>query len=157
MISRAEIGIQAITNEIFNEAYKFGVSPYRVMDEVRTAVGNKMKCVRAANPENVEEVLALIGQQIVPVEHVNYKCSCPAVWGGSITPNKIIYSGNRTIVFWSDGTKTIVKLGENQEFDEYTGFIAAYAKKMFGSTSKLKKLINTISFHNEDKVDKKKS
>lgn len=54
---------------------------------------------------------------------------------------RIIYSGPKTIVFWTDGTKTIVSCGEGETFDEYYGFCAAFAKKMFGSTSRVKKLV----------------
>lgn len=66
----------------------------------------------------------------------NYRCS------SLVAPKQIIYSGNRTIVFWNDGGKTIVKCAESQEYDEYTGFVAALAKKMYGSTSKVKKIID---------------
>lgn len=66
----------------------------------------------------------------------NYRCS------SLVAPKQIIYSGNRTIVLWNDGGKTIVKCAESQEYDEYTGFVAALAKKMYGSTSKVKKIIN---------------
>lgn len=60
----------------------------------------------------------------------------------SLEPTKVLYSGNRTIVFWNDGDKTIVKCAEGQVFDEYNGFVAALAKKMYGSTSKVKKIID---------------
>lgn len=47
-----------------------------------------------------------------------------------------------TIVVWDDGTKTSVHCGENEEFSTYTGFCAAVAKKLFGSTSAVQKLIS---------------
>lgn len=54
---------------------------------------------------------------------------------------QVIFSGLKTILIWSDGSKTIVSCGENDAYDRYTGFCAAVAKKMFGSTSQVKKII----------------
>lgn len=55
---------------------------------------------------------------------------------------QIIYSGQKTIILWADGTKPIVSCGMEDDFDPYAGFCAAVAKKLFGSTSKVKKIIN---------------
>lgn len=58
-----------------------------------------------------------------------------------ITPRKVIFSGLKTIVIWEDRTKTIVGCAEGQEYDEYAGFCAALAKKIFGTTSKAKRMM----------------
>ena len=55
---------------------------------------------------------------------------------------QIIFSGPKTIVIWKDGTKTIVSCGEGDQYDRYIGFCAAVTKKMFGSTTKIKKTID---------------
>lgn len=72
-------------------------------------------------------------------------------------PKQIIYSGNRTIVMWADGTKTVVKCAKGQKYDEYSGFVAALAKKMFGSTNHVKKVIDSIKFVQPEKVKKPKN
>lgn len=54
---------------------------------------------------------------------------------------RIIHSGPATIVFWEDGTKTVVKLSENDIYDEYAAFAAALAIKCYGSNSQVKKII----------------
>lgn len=46
----------------------------------------------------------------------------------------VIFSSNKTIVLWADGTKTVVACGEGDVFDPYAGFCAAVTKKMFGTT-----------------------
>ena len=56
-----------------------------------------------------------------------------------ITPKRIQKNGHATIVFWEDGTKTIVKRGEGEEDNDYAAFTAALGIKLFGSNSKLKK------------------
>lgn len=56
-------------------------------------------------------------------------------------PKKILKSGNRTIVFWADNTKTIVKRAEDEPDNDYAAFTAALGIKLFKSNSALKKLI----------------
>jgi len=50
-----------------------------------------------------------------------------------IEPKKVIFNGPATIVFWSDGTKTVVKLSPNDKMDREKGFAMACAKKFFGN------------------------
>lgn len=41
-----------------------------------------------------------------------------------------------TIVFWSDGTKTVVKAGENDVFDPEKGLAMAIVKKVYGNVGR---------------------
>ena len=68
-----------------------------------------------------------------------------------ITPRKVIFSGPKTIVIWEDGTKTIVGCAEGQEYDEYAGFCAALAKKIFGTTSAAKRVMDANKVINSPK------
>lgn len=54
----------------------------------------------------------------------------------SLGVKQVIFSGPKTIVFWLDGTKTIVSCGEGDHNDPYAGFCAAVTKRVFGSTVK---------------------
>lgn len=73
-----------------------------------------------------------------------------------LEPKRIIRNGIATIVFWNDGTKTIVKCAEDDEPDDYMAFCAAYCKKVFGSNSQLKRVIkNARNAKSEKKKDKK--
>lgn len=58
-------------------------------------------------------------------------------------PEKIIKSADRTIVFWKDGTKTIVRRSDDTADDLYSAFCAALAKKVYGSNSQVKKILRT--------------
>lgn len=60
--------------------------------------------------------------------------------------SRILKSGDRTIVFWTDGTKTIVKRSNDERDSDYAAFTAALAIKIFGSNSAVKRLIerNTV-------------
>lgn len=57
-------------------------------------------------------------------------------------PTRILQSGNRVIVFWDDGRKTIVKRSEDTMNDIYSAFTAALAIKIYGSNSKVHRLID---------------
>lgn len=45
----------------------------------------------------------------------------------------VIFNDPATIVFWSDGTKTVVKCGENDMYDPEKGLAMAVAKKYLGT------------------------
>ena len=64
----------------------------------------------------------------------------------NVDVKKIIFSGPKTIVLWSDGTKTIVSMSKDEtNFDPGAAFCAAYTKKMFGTNSKIKRVIKEKS------------
>lgn len=45
----------------------------------------------------------------------------------------VIYNNPATIVFWSDGTKTVVKCGDYDVYDPEKGLAMAIAKKSLGN------------------------
>lgn len=57
------------------------------------------------------------------------------------TPKKIIFNGPATIVFWNDGTKTIVKRSKKDKDNKYNAFCAALAKKIFKTNNKVNNIV----------------
>lgn len=55
---------------------------------------------------------------------------------------KIIFNPPATIVFWEDGSKTVVKCRKGTEFDPYYGFTCALAKKVYGNNSQVNRIVN---------------
>lgn len=47
--------------------------------------------------------------------------------------DKVVFNAPATIVFWKDGSKTIVKCGDNEVFDPEKGLAIAVTKKAFGN------------------------
>lgn len=47
-------------------------------------------------------------------------------------PKRYIINKNATILFWKDGTKTIVKRSKEDEYDKILGFLWAYFQKTSG-------------------------
>ena len=46
---------------------------------------------------------------------------------------KVIFNDPATIVFWKDGTKTVVKCGKNDTYDKEKGLALCIAKKVYGN------------------------
>ena len=58
-------------------------------------------------------------------------------------PKRIIYNNPATIVFWRDGTKTVVKKNEKEKYNSYNAFCAALAKKIFGTNSEVNRIVRS--------------
>ena len=77
--------------------------------------------------------------RLYPWGHAENKSVCLA------DPDRIIFNPPATIVFWKDGTKTVVKCAEGEKFDPYTGFCYAFTEHFLGSISHIKKLCRKSS------------
>ena len=64
-------------------------------------------------------------------------------------------SGRTTVVFWKDGTKTVVRLPIGEQPDDYDAFTAALAKKIFGNNSTVKRIVAETVVAPESKKKKK--
>lgn len=53
---------------------------------------------------------------------------------------EVIFHDPATIVFWRDGTKTVVK-AHNEKFDKEKGLLAAIAKKVYGNKGSFNNVI----------------
>lgn len=102
----------------------------RRRSEIRVTPKKRTKC------DPIQEAL----RNITPIGV--YVCDCSHK--NSFIPKRIIINGIATIVFWEDGTKSVVKCAEGDEKNVYDAFNAALAIKVFGSNSKLKKTINSL-------------
>lgn len=116
----------------------------------------KEKDVRSAYPglpefEYLENDLATIDRMVKST--LNAKSE--NVFG--LYPNRIYYYDNDyTTVLWNDGTRTTVKLSDDDIYDEYSAFCAALAKRIYGSSSRIKKIIKTQGRAPMSKEDKKR-
>lgn len=81
--------------------------------------------------------------------YVAYKVF-PSFKGGTIPayvyrpiPKKIIYHDPATIVFWEDGTKTVVKCSPGETYNKYVGFCACLAKKIYSNNSRVNRIVKS--------------
>lgn len=69
---------------------------------------------------------------------------------------KVIFNPPATIVFWSDGTKTVVKCDDGEFFDREKGLAMAISKKTLGNKgnyyNEFRKWIDTEDQNEEPKV-----
>lgn len=64
----------------------------------------------------------------------------------SVTPERIIFQDNETtVVYWKDGTKTIVHTMEGDQFIPEVGVAMAIVKKLFPIRNKFKDLVDGAS------------
>ena len=114
----------------------------------------KEKDVKSAYPglpEYLENDLAAINRMVKST--LNSKSE--NVFG--LYPNRIYYYDNDyTTVLWNDGTRTTVKLSDDDVYDEYSAFCAALAKRIYGSNSRIKKIIKAQGRFPLSKEDKKR-
>lgn len=54
---------------------------------------------------------------------------------------KVIFHEPATIVYWIDGTKTVVKCGPDDTFDPEKGLALCYMKKVLGNTGSYNKIL----------------
>lgn len=70
---------------------------------------------------------------------------------------KVVYNNPATIVFWTDDTKTVVKVADGETFDKEVGLAMAIAEKYFGSYSAMKSYIKKKTIDANEANAKKKN
>lgn len=75
--------------------------------------------------------------------------------GNGLKVVKVIYNKPATIVFWNDGTKTVVVCDKKDKYDPEKGFFIACTKKLFGNDYKAGGKINKALDLAVDMNDKK--
>lgn len=53
----------------------------------------------------------------------------------------IVFGNPVTVVHWADGTRTVVKCQKSYEWNAYTAFCAALAKKVYGNNTKVCEIV----------------
>lgn len=79
------------------------------------------------------------------------------IYTGSRKPevDRIIFNNPATIVFWKDGTKTVVKVSDGETYSPYYGFLAALAKKIYGSNSAIQRIVKQFLPEEEPHVSRR--
>lgn len=86
----------------------------------------------AKNVKNIDAVV------IDGVKFVKDENKMPAV-------KNCYFSGDRTIVLWDDGTKTVVQCQLGDQFNPEKGIFAAIAKRAYGNTGKFNDVMRTAN------------
>ena len=150
--------IQFIESEIMPSSIPCDLNEYSDRFILKYGQGNSVKSKTFYKKENTnmnkykEELLKwthtdtdMLGN---PLGHVDYSQSskygftalvsmCNNTYNRIFTPekviDKVIFNDPATIVFWADGTKTVVKCGKDDIYDPEKGLAMAISKKFFGN------------------------
>lgn len=98
--------------------------------------------VKPRSPESVELACKMM-QEIID------GCKKPS----QLSVKKVIFNQDATIVYFNDGTKTVVKRQEDDVWSKEVGMMAAFSKKLFGNDNTFNKIINRYCspYYHEDK------
>lgn len=111
------------------------------MDKYLEDMGSLVKRTYKWEPESLyPRLLSIQDYNKADVELTKYierrmedmTISIPELNNRKLTIKDVIFNDPATIVFWSDGTKTVVK-AVNEDFDKEKGLAMAITKKFFGN------------------------
>ena len=90
-------------------------------DEKTVLIGNMKTGYSYVTPKEAEEI------------RIKSEYSNIILLNKSVEITKVIFNNPATIVFWSDGNKTIVKCSNDEAFDEEKGLAIAISKRFLGN------------------------
>ena len=95
--------------------------------------GNPYKKVRQVSWDEVPK-LNFIWSLITPIPHISADClNCKI--------KRVIFNDPATIVFWDDGTKTVVKCNNGDTYNKEVGLTACIVKKICGNTGRWNEIL----------------
>ena len=117
--------------------------------------GEEVHIIDKSDPDNVvEHVFNADEDDEIDIDEVLFSDDYePPLWGIPDI-NRVLFNPPATIVFWGDGTKTVVKVREGDKFEKYAGFAMACMKKMFGSTGAAMEIMKEFDSTPEPKPKK---
>ena len=85
-----------------------------------------------------------------------HKCLCENK-SAELEVEKVIFNDDATIVYFNDGTKTVVKRQGKDFWSKEVGLMAAFSKKLFGNDNTFNTIINRYCseyYHIDERVQK---
>jgi len=118
-----------------------GITNLTISSEDLLSLSNLNKINNKSNTElKATEILTEVAKKaIADTDFKGYKYHRYS----SYIPKRIIYNDPATVVFWKDGTKTVVKRAPNEVSNHYTAFCAALAKKIFETNSHVNRIVKS--------------
>lgn len=111
-------------------------------DEKKVLIGDPKTGYSYVTPKEVEEmrINAEINKEKIEDAQVGLtKIILNSIYGipmslrKDVEITKVIFNNPATIVFWSDGKKTVVKCADDEAFDEEKGLAMAISKRVLGN------------------------
>ena len=138
-----------VDHPLYNESVIVDISEFEtgyisIMPLTGTEHG-KTKLVSIGNLKKIDEFLISTenyNEMVNTIENLkeeNYKLYTKILSSKLISKHKlpevksVLYHKPATIIFWKDGTKTVVKAQKKEKYDNEKGFVMAYLKKILGN------------------------
>ena len=111
----------------------YGASRWNMTDNDRA-----MRAMRRYIENDIESTARLADAVGFGIAVLNHQCK-------SILPHikDVIFNRPATIVFWADGSKTVVKCSKNDVYDPEKGLAMAIVKKAYGNKGNYYKVFST--------------
>ena len=103
------------------ECMPFRINFEEIRQEINTRMNSEVKMKETMNPYET-----IIAKAMLNSIYGNQSKIIPQI-------KNVIFNPPATIVFWTDGTKTVVKCDERDQFDPEKGITMAFFKKMHGN------------------------
>lgn len=131
-------------NDYYNDAFNISMD---LFDQIIDDLARHQKCVQEAAKQKAVETPA--PKQTQHVCHCNCR-KLPEV-------KNIIFNDPVTVVFWKDGTKTIVKASNGDKFSKELGVVYSVFKKLYGpnTSAAIKKFLDKSQDQADIKAAKK--
>lgn len=107
----------------------------------------------------LEDLLYGIGYKNLPNCKNNQRIACKKEnkptqkTTGRIGIQDVLFSGPATVIFWTDGTKTVAKCEKDDAYDKEKGFLVAWAKKDGYKNMKLHEALDKYVFNPTNKEE----
>ena len=102
-------------------------------DEKTVLIGNMKNGYSYVTPQEAEKIYTNDLQDALTKMFLYSEHSNIMLLNKSVEITKVIFNNPATIVFWSDGKKTVVKCSNNEAFDEEKGLAIAISKRFLGN------------------------
>ena len=99
------------------------------------------KRFEGSRPKTLGQIAKEIHEKMLQdQDFVFYTTPC-SYFSFKVLPERVIFNYPATIVYWNDGTKTVVVCHDGDTYDEHEGFLLCCAKKLFGNTGRYNDIV----------------
>lgn len=110
----------------FNEK---NLIPQEEINKKEVLIGDLKTGYSYVTPKEAEEIRMKNDRKIIE----DFQDTLTKIFLYNVEITKVIFNNPATIVFWSDGRKTVVKCGSDEAFDEEKGLAMAISKRVLGN------------------------
>lgn len=121
---RFNVGDKVYVNSTYPDAYLVGTEG--IVNTIDKYNGIGVRIFGMVNPMTVSGLFWFVESNLIRAQKRNESVNLFAI-------KNVYFNDPVTVVMWKDGSKTIVRCGENEEYDPEKGLAMAISKKALGN------------------------